>query len=179
MMPNGLDRPEAPRHGKAPVVWLVLLVAIVLSPPVLIAMAFWAASAPWEFSGSGIRHWIFVKGSTVDRLGFVSATVGPPRYVMRIQEGTDPGSVQVTYGSDALPAHVAAAYASRCLALGLSIKKQAVSEDAVKASVVCERRPEGKLSDDVWVQAERPRDATTTDVSVTAGPGLTLVYNFD
>lgn len=177
-MPNAVDaRPAGSRHRRPNVVLALFLVAIVLSPPVLIAIAFWAASAPWEFSGVGVRHSIFVKGSTVDRLGFVSATDAPARYVVRIQEGTDPGAVTAIYDSIALPAEVIAAYAQRCRTMGLEIKKQTLATDAVKATLVCEGRRYVYASDDIWVIAERATGDATT-VLVTAGPGLTATYNF-
>jgi hypothetical protein len=177
-MPNAADaRPAGPRHRRPNVGLALFLVAIVLSPPALIATAFWAASAPWEFSGVGVRYWIFVKGSTIDRLGFVSATDAPARYVVRIGEGTDPGAVTASYDSKALPAEVIAAYAKRCRAMGLAIKKQTVATDAVKATLVCEGRQDVYAADDVWVIAERAQDNATT-VLVTAGPGLTATYDF-
>jgi hypothetical protein len=51
----------------------------------------------------GFRHWVFIKGSTVDRLGFVTATGEPARYVVRLWEGTDPGAIFAVYDSRAAP----------------------------------------------------------------------------
>ena len=177
-MPNAEDaRPAGPRYRQPSAVLALLLVAIALFPPAFIATAFWAASAPWEFSGVGVRYWLLVKGSTLDRLGFVSATDAPARYVVRIQEGTDPGAVTAIYDSIALPAEVIAAYAQRCRTMGLEIKKQTGATEAIKAILVCEGRRDVYASDDIWVIAERATGDVTT-VLVTAGPGLTATYNF-
>lgn len=164
-------------RGRAWVVILFLL-AIMLSPLAFIALAFWVASGSWEFEGTGIRHWLLVKGSTLEQLGIVSPTDGPPRYVVRIQEGTDPGARSVAYDSSALPSEVIAAYAERCHAMDLAIKKQEADERTTKAVLVCEGNPDVPFSDDVWVSAERDPGATTTSVGVTTGPGLTLTYGF-
>ena len=53
-MPSTEDvRSASERYRRPSVVLAPLLLAIVLSPPALIATAFWAASAPWEFSQEG------------------------------------------------------------------------------------------------------------------------------
>src|SRR5262245_63196770 len=75
---SGVDHPGSPRRRRWRIVALVtLLLAVVTSPVTLAALAFWAADGSWEFAGGGFRHWVFIKGSTVDRLGFVAATGGP------------------------------------------------------------------------------------------------------
>lgn len=56
-----------------------LVFGIVTCPVTLLALAFWAADGPWEFTGGGFRDLVFTKGSTIDRLGFETATGGPPR----------------------------------------------------------------------------------------------------
>ena len=175
-LPNAPDARPAPARVRGGNGWaLLLLAAIVLSPPTLVAVGFWAASAPWEFAGAGLKHWVLVKGTTIDRLGLISATSTAVRYVVRIQEGTDPGAITMHYDSDALPIDVIAAYAKRCRTMGLAIKKQAASEGAVTGTLVCE----GKSgSDDIWIQVERTLGAATTQVRVIAGPGLTGTYNF-
>ena len=66
-------------------------------------LAIWAADGTYEFSGGGFRHWLFIKGSTIDRLGFVAKTAEPVSYVVRPGEGTDPGARFVVYESGAMP----------------------------------------------------------------------------
>ena len=74
-----------------------------------------------------------------------------------------------------MPIDVITAYAKRCRTMGLAIKKQAAAEDAATGTLVCETRSD---SDDIWVQVDRPPGAATTQVRVTAGPGLTATYDF-
>lgn len=157
---------------------VALLLAIVMSPFVIIGLAFWAADEPWEFSGSGLRHWVFVSGSTVDRLGFVEATGHPPRYIVRLGEGTDPGEISVTYDSVALPGDLVAVYAERCRALKLSVTKREVAAEATEAKLVCEGERSPAWSDDVFVAAKRLAEGSMTQVRIFAGPGLTSTYNF-
>lgn len=159
-------------------VGVVLLLAVVIAPFAMIGVAFWAADGPWEFSGPGLRHWVFVKGSTVDRLGFVAATGQPPRYVVRLNEGTDPGEIAVTYDSAALPGDAVDFYAERCGALKLRVTKRAVVADATEARLVCEDDRAAAWSDDVFVIAKRMTESATTQVRILAGPGLTATYNF-
>jgi len=144
----------------------------------LAALAFWAADGSWEFAGGGFRHWIFIRGSTVDRLGFVAASGKTARYVVRLGEGTDPGAIFAVYDSRAMLGDVVGAYAERCRALGIAVKKQAVAADAAEARLVCEGDPAVASADDVWVIAARIAGASTTEVRITAGPGLTATYNF-
>src|SRR5215467_15486344 len=112
---SGVDHPGSPRRRRWRIVALVtLLLAVVTLPVTLAALAFWAADGSWEFAGGGFRHWVFIKGSTVDRLGFVAATGEPARYVVRLGEGTDPGAIFAVYDSGAMPGDVVGAYAERC-----------------------------------------------------------------
>ena len=160
------------------VVSVALAVAIVTSPVTLLGLAFWAAGGSWEFDGGGLRHWLFVKGSTVDRLGFVAATGKPARYVVRLAEGTDPGAIFVAYDSRAMPGDVISAYAERCRALGIVVRKQAAAVNSAEATLVCEGDRAVAWADDVWVIAARAAGASSTEVRITAGPGLTGTYNF-
>jgi len=137
----------------------------------VLALALWAAEGSWEFAGGGFRHWLLVKGSTVDRLGFVTAVGGPARYVVRLGEGTDPGAIFAVYDSGAMPAE-------RCRALGIAVKKRTVAADAAEAALVCEGDRAVARADDVWVVAERAAGASSTGVRITAGPGLTMTYSF-
>lgn len=69
-MDNG--PPGQSRWKIAALVVFALLIATF--PFTLVGMAFWAADGPWEFTGGGLRHWVFVKGSNVDRLSVVAST---------------------------------------------------------------------------------------------------------
>ncbi len=85
---SGVNDSGSPRRRRWRIVALVtFLLVAVTSPVTLLGLAFWAADGSWEFAGGGFRHWVFVKGSTVDRLGFVAATGEPARYVVRLGEG--------------------------------------------------------------------------------------------
>ena len=176
---SGVDDSGSPRRRRWRIVALVtFLLVAVTSPVTLLGLAFWAADGSWEFAGGGFRHWVFVKGSTVDRLGFVAATGEPARYVVRLGEGTDPGAILAVYDSRVMPGDVVGAYAERCRALGIAVKKQVVSADAAEARLVCEGDLAVVSADDVWVIAERAAGALSTEVRITAGPGLTATYNF-
>lgn len=157
---------------------LGLVVALVTSPITMLGLAFWAASDSWEFDGGGLRHWLFVKGTSVDRLGLVDATDRPVRYVVRLAEGTDPGAITATFDSRAMPDGIVSTYAERCHTLKLEIVKRVVSTDAKEASLVCAAGSAQYNSDDVWIVAERTAGALSTQVRIMAGPGLTGVYNF-
>ena len=50
--------------------------------------------------------------------------------------------------------------------------------DTNHAKLVCEGDPAVTSADDVWIIAERAAKASGTEVRITAGPGLTLTYNF-
>ena len=176
---TGIDDTGSPRRRRWRIAaFLALFFAVVTSPVTLLGLAFWAADGSWEFTGGGLRHWVFVKGSTVDRLGFVAASWEPARYVVRLGEGTDPGEIFAVYDSGAMPADVVDAYAERCRALGIAVKKRTVAADAAEARLVCEGDPAAGSPDDVWVIAVRAAGASITQVRITAGPGLTATYNF-
>jgi hypothetical protein len=176
---SGVDNAGSPRRGRWRIAALVALLLVVLTSPVtLTALAFWAADGSWEFAGGGFRHWLFVKGSTVDRLGVVAPIGEPARYVVRLGEGTDPGAIFAVYDSGAMPGDVVGAYVKRCGALGIAIKKQVVAADAAEARLVCEGDQAVAWADDVWVIAARTAGASSTEVRITAGPGLTATYNF-
>ena len=176
---SGVNHPGSPRRRRWRIVALVtLLLAVVTLPVTLAALAFWAADGSWEFAGGGFRHWVFIKGSTVDRLGFVAETREPARYVVRLGEGTDPGAIFAVYDSGAMPGDVVGAYAERCRALGISVKEQVVAANAAEARLVCRGDPAVVSADDVWVIAARTAGTSSMQVRITAGPGLTLTYNF-
>jgi hypothetical protein len=171
-----IDRTAGPRRSRLAVVALVMLVLVLVTSPItLLQFAFWATDGNWEFTGGGFRHWLLVKGSTVDRLGFVTVVAEPARYVVRLGEGNDPGEVAAEYDSGAAPEVVVGVYAERCRTLGIPVKKRTVAPDAAEARLVCEGVA---YSDDVFLTAKRAAGASTTQVRIFAGPGLTGTYNF-
>lgn len=157
---------------------LALALVVVTSPISLVGLAFWAASDSWRFTGGGLRYVVLVRGSTVDRLGFVAASGGPARYVVRLEEGTDPGAISVAYDSEALPGDVIGIYAERCLRLGIAVRNRQVRADAAEARLVCEGDAAVHFSDDVMAIAVRAGGAAITQVHITAGPGLVATYGF-
>src|SRR5262245_47106630 len=104
---SGVDIAGSPRRRRWRIVALVMLLLLVVTSPItLAALACWAADGSWEFAGGGFRHWVFINGSTVDRLGFVAATGKAARYVVRPGEGTDPGAIFAAYDGGAMPGDV-------------------------------------------------------------------------
>lgn len=100
------------------------------------------------------------------------------RYVVRLGDGNDPGETVAIYESRATPEHIIKAYGLRCGALSIAVKKRSVSADSTEAALVCEGDPVRVRSDDVWIVAKRAAGAAETQVRITVGPGLTLIYNF-
>ena len=165
------------RRGRV-IAFMALMVGIVSAPFTLLGLALWTADGNWEFSGSGLRHWLLVKGSTVDRLGLVASAGTPMRYVVRLGEGTDPGATLAIYESLALPDAIVAVYAERCRSLGITVKKLTSAPAAAEAKLLCEADPKAAWTDDVWIVAIRRDDMQATEVRITAGPGLTGIYGF-
>lgn len=153
-----------------------LVFAIVTSPIIALGLSVWAGGGVWEFTDRGFSHWIFVRGSTIDRLGLVAASTAPARFVVRTAEGTDPGATSVEYVSSASPTAIVEIYADRCRAMGLATKVLPPSEHHAK--LVCEGDRSVAWADDVYVFAERLAKAVTTQVLLVAGPGLVQTYNF-
>lgn len=142
------------------------LLLMVLLPFLFFAALFWAAEGSWDFEGrSGLRYWVFVKGSRLDRLGLVAPVQDPPpKYSVSLQEGTFPGWKVLAYQSTATPRAIIAAYAERCQALGLRVTKRTepADDDDSIASLVCEIEPYL----DAEFRAERKPPATTTKVGL-------------
>jgi hypothetical protein len=145
-----------------------VLAIIVALPYAFLWTLFWLASESWDFEGnSGLRHWLLVKGSRLDRLGLVAPTSSPPRYSVSFQEGTFPGWRVLVYVSSAPPPAIVAAYAERCGAMGLKVTKREVSvanndAEATEATLVCEIEP----YIDAEFHAERKPLAADSKVSV-------------
>jgi hypothetical protein len=140
----------------------VFAIAVVLATPVgLLWVLFWAADGSWEFEGqSGVRHWLFIKGKWIDRIGLVEPA-GPARYSVRLQEGNFPGWAVLNYDSSAAPAAILNAYAERCRTLGLKVTKEPAVwehgpdgmyleceiEKYIDAQFVAERKPPAQLTE--------------------------------
>jgi hypothetical protein len=144
---------------------IVALMAAV--PYALLWTLFWSASGSWDFEGSGsLKHWLLVKGSILDRLGFVAQTERPAKYSIRFQEGTFPGWRVVTYESATPPQQIIATYADRCNALGLRVTKREPADSTggseQEAFLECEIEPYL----DAQVSAERKVSATVSEVSM-------------
>jgi hypothetical protein len=139
----------------------VFAIAVVLATPVgLLRVLFWTAEGAWEFEGqSGVRHWLFIKGKWIDRLGLVEQA-GPARYSVSLQEGTFPGWAVLTYDSSAPPATIVHLYAERCRKLGLKVTKEPAVwqhgadgmyleceiERYIDAQLLAERKPPAELT---------------------------------
>lgn len=122
------------------------LLLLVILPLGFLAFIFWAVDGSWDFEGrGGVRYWVFVKGSRLDRLGLIQPTDAPGRYSVRLQDGNFPGWTVLTYRSTATPEAVIDAYAQRCREMGLKITRgphpQASDGKAGGVALVCEISP--------------------------------------
>jgi len=162
-LPNGpprARRSRLPSWAMSLLVVAIVVVPLIATPYFLIAGLFWAAEGSWDFQGGGWRHWLFVRGSRLERLGLVAPAGDPPKYSVRLQEGTFPGWSVVGYRSSATPDAIATAYADRCRAMALKITENTV--DAGVASLTCEIQPYL----DVELHAERGPQAALAQVSL-------------
>lgn len=153
---------KASRFGCLIPLGMVLLVLVGL-PYAFFAVLFWAVEGSWDFEGrSGLRYWVFVKGTRVDRLGLVSPTEAPPKYSVSLQEGTFPGWTVVIYRSNAEPEAIVAAYAKRCGEMGLKItsgpEPKTYDGEESGASLVCEIR---SYIDAEFYAGRKPGELTT------------------
>lgn len=139
------------------------ILAIVAVPFLVIALGFWAADGAWEFEGTGLRHWLFVRGTRLERLGTIGAVEGPIRYSISLQEGTFPGWSIAIYNTRAEPSAVAQAYAQLCRDEGLKITSLlAPQAPEHQAEVTCEI----VRYLDIEVAAKRAADTSLTRVFV-------------
>jgi hypothetical protein len=140
---------------------VAILAAIIIVPLAIFMAAMWAADGTWEFDGKGLRHWMFVRGSRLEQLGFVEPTPGLAHYSVALQEGTNPGWNAMRYSSTAEPQAVIDAYTARCTAMGLKIlPPEPPPEGGV--GLTCEIEP--YINAEFW--AERTAQAALTSVSV-------------
>jgi hypothetical protein len=115
--------------------------AILLSPFAFLWLLFWMTDGPWNFQGDGIRYWLFVKGSRLERLGLVEPVGAPPRYSIRLQEGAGVGSSFVEYESKTAPTDILHAYAARCRQMGFRVTDLAPHRqetNALNGNLECE-----------------------------------------
>jgi hypothetical protein len=122
------------------------LLLLVVLPYAFIAFLFWATEGSWDFEGrASWRYWVFVKGSRLDKLGFVAPTSAQPRYSVSLQEGTFPGWTVLTYRSTASPDAIVEAYAKHCREMGLTVTRgpqpKTLNGDETGAELVCEIQP--------------------------------------
>jgi hypothetical protein len=162
------DRSDVWQTAKALLGAGCVLAMIVALPSAFLWTLFWMASGSWDFEGDkGLRHWLLVKGSRLDRLGLVAPTSSVPRYSVSFQEGTFPGWRVLVYNSSASPPAIVAAYAERCGAMGLKVTERKASvasndADATEATLVCEIEPYL----DAEFHAKRNALAPVSEVSV-------------
>lgn len=147
---------------------LVLAIAAVLTVAVIIpfsivAAGFWAADGSWDFEGRGIKYWMFVQGSRLERLGTVEP-VGAVKYSISLQEGTFPGWNIASYESAATPEKIMPIYAARCAQMKLKISenKSEQKQGSVRAEMICEIQ----RYLDVEIVAERDASAALSSVIV-------------
>lgn len=143
------------------------LLLVVILPFGFLAFAFWTADGRWDFEGrDGVRYWVFVKGSRIDRLGLVEPTNEPVKYSVSLQDGTFPGWTVLTYRSAAMPETVIDGYAQRCREMGLKITREpyAKADDGTAGGValVCEIKP----YIDAEFNAERKPGEASTEVGL-------------
>jgi hypothetical protein len=145
---------------------LAVVAGLLAIPYLSIATLFWAADGDWHFEGRGFRHWLFVKNSRLDRLGFVEPVPAPAKYSIGLQEGNFPGWSNVRYDSTAQPFDIVEVYAQRCRAMNLAVidgpRPDSTEEGGNAARLTCEI--EKYL--DVQVYAERKQGAALTEVGV-------------
>lgn len=139
---------------------LTLMLAV---PFALIAAGFWATDGAWNFEGRGFKYWMFVQGSRLERLGAIEP-FGAVKYSISLQEGTFPGWSIASYGSEALPEKVVAAYGERCKKMNLKIAENKIEQkqNATRAEMTCKI----EVYLDVEIVAERELSASTTKVVV-------------
>lgn len=134
------------RQGLATVA-LTGLVALVASPFLLLAGAFWLSDHTHEFGPYDPRVLLLVRGTTVDRLGLIRAQRGSIAYAARGQDGTSPARVHVTFTTPEEPSRVIETYRQRCQNAGL------VPKDNIDASGRLEC--DGLAGDEIGITAER------------------------
>jgi len=124
--------------------WTLLATLLVAAMLVLFLplIAIWMSPQTWEFEGTGLRYWLFVKGSRLERLGFIAPSDASPHYTVQTPEGTFPGSSHVSYASRAMPPEIIAHYEARCRAMGFAVTTQKTRADGPETlELTCEIEP--------------------------------------
>jgi hypothetical protein len=143
------------------------LFLLVILPFGFFAFIFWAVEGSWDFEGrGGIRYWVFVKGSRLDRLNLIEPTGEPGKYSVSLQDGNFPGWRVLTYRSKASPEAIVEVYAKQCREMGFKItrgpEREAGGSETSGVSLVCEIVP--YIDAEFW--AERKPGETTTQVAI-------------
>jgi hypothetical protein len=142
---------------------LVFTLAIVLTimvavPLGIIALGFWAAEGSWDFEGRGIKYWMLVQGSRLERLGTVEPTASAVKYSIRFGEGNFPGWNIAAYENAAQPEKIIAAYGERCQRMKLKVIEN--KPDPHRAEMTCEI----EVYLNVEILAERETGASVSKV---------------
>jgi hypothetical protein len=148
---------DASRLKRRSYAWLpipLFLAITVVLPLAVLWPAFWSSSGSWDFEGRGVRYAWFVRGTRLERLGFVGATGKPETYSVSAPEGNFPGWRIVSYDSNLAPLAIMQAYSERCRAMGLKVTTGPIAEprgETEAARLICEI----ELGLDVDVLAKR------------------------
>src|SRR5262249_7092690 len=124
--------------------WTLLATVLVAAMlvPFLPLIAIWMSPQTGGSEGGGLRYWLFVKGSRLERLGFIAPHDASPHYTIQTAEGTFPGSSHVSYASRAMPPEIIAHYEARCRAMGFVITRQKARADTPEThELTCEIEP--------------------------------------
>jgi hypothetical protein len=146
--------------------WILLpttIAVVFLLPWLLMAGLMWSSTQTWEFEGVGPRYWLFVRGSRLEKLGFVAPTDTSPLYTIQPAEGTFPGWSFVSYASFAMPEQIIAHYEAGCREMGFAItSKDGQVGPPATLVLICEIEPYL----DIEVVASRDHAASRSKVAV-------------
>jgi hypothetical protein len=143
----------------------VLAVMVVL-PVAFVATAFWAADGSWDFEGRGVRYWMFVQGTRLERLGIVEPTASPVKFSISLQEGNFPGWNIAAYESAAQPDKIISVYAERCSQMKLKIIENKSGRNPGTGALRAEMTCEIEVYLNVEILAEREPSAAVSKVFV-------------
>jgi hypothetical protein len=161
------ETPKAPRQSVRVLLrsflTIVAVAGIMIALPfAFVAALFWAADGSWDFEGRGVRYWLFVKGTRLERLGVVEPAPGGTKYSISLQEGNFPGWNIAVYESAAPPEKIIDVYAARCCEMKLKVIEKKSNPEAPRAELTCEI----EVYLNVEVLAERKAEAASTRVFV-------------
>ena len=157
------------RRRRTRAAWALIgaLLMAVFAPFLMIAAAMWMVDGTWAFEGRGLRYWLFVSGSRLERIGLVSPAANTIQYRVDLEEGNFPGTRAVSYASPTEPGAVMAYYEGQCGAMGYKITRRTRATGASLEAqpgemLVCEIEPYL----DVEVLTRRAPGETVTSVVV-------------